>query len=88
MLKGIRGVSNQSKHAVPVIGNTPRERELQGQIRRVLENPIFADAFCILVRNHGAYIWGKDLWESKRHSEVYHFLFEAVSARSQQTRRP
>jgi methylthioribulose-1-phosphate dehydratase len=87
MLKGIRGVSNQSKHAVPVIHNTPRERELQDQIRRVLENPIFTETFCILVRNHGAYIWGKDLWESKRHAEIYHFLFEAVIARSQQTRK-
>jgi methylthioribulose-1-phosphate dehydratase len=82
MLKGIRGVTNQSKHAVPVIHNTPRERELLDQIRLVLENPIFTDAFCILVRNHGAYIWGADLWEAKRHAEIYHFLFEAVVARA------
>jgi methylthioribulose-1-phosphate dehydratase len=82
MLKGIRGVTNQSKHAVPVIHNTPRERELLDQIRLVLENPIFSDAFCILVRNHGAYIWGADLWEAKRHAEIYHFLFEAVVARA------
>jgi ribulose-5-phosphate 4-epimerase/fuculose-1-phosphate aldolase len=82
MLKGIRGVTNQSKHAVPVIHNTPRERELLDQIRLVLENPIFTDAFCILVRNHGAYIWGADLWEAKQHAEIYHFLFEAVVARA------
>jgi methylthioribulose-1-phosphate dehydratase len=83
MLKGIRGVSNQSKHAVPAIQNTPRERELLVQIRLVLETPDFSEAFCILVRNHGAYIWGEDLWETKRHAEIYHFLFEAVVARSQ-----
>lgn len=87
MLKGIRGVSNQAKHAVPVIHNTPRERELQEQIREVLKNPVFLETFCILVRNHGAYIWGKDLWESKRHAEIYHFLFEAVVARSLRTRK-
>jgi ribulose-5-phosphate 4-epimerase/fuculose-1-phosphate aldolase len=39
----------------------------------------------VLVRDHGAYIWGEDLWEAKRHAEVYHFLFEAVVARA---RRP
>jgi len=82
MLKGIRGVSNQTKHAVPVIHNTSRERDLLGEIRRVLENPLFQESFCILVRDHGAYIWGADIWETKRHAEVYHFLFEAVAARS------
>ena len=47
----------------------------------------------MLVRDHGAYIWGADIWEAKRHTEVYHFLFEAWSlARSRpvqpQQRRP
>jgi len=84
MLKGIRGVSNQSKHAVPVIHNTSRERDLLDDIRRVLEKPLFEEAYCILVRDHGAYIWGKEIWETKRHAEVYHFLFEAVVARREQ----
>jgi len=86
MLKGIRGVSNQAKHAVPVIPNTARERELTDQVRRVLEVPAGAESFCILVRNHGAYIWGDDLWETKRHAEIYHFLFEAVNARQDRLR--
>jgi len=85
MLKGIRGLSNQSKHAVPVIHNTPRERELTDQIRHVLNNPANSGVYCILVRNHGAYIWGEELWETKRHAEIYHFLFEAVYARRNRT---
>ncbi|HET6464105.1 MAG TPA: class II aldolase/adducin family protein [Nitrospiria bacterium] len=84
MLKGIRGVSNQSKHAVPVIHNTSRERDLLDEIRRVLDKPLFKETYCILVRDHGAYIWGEEIWETKRHAEVYHFLFEAVVARSEQ----
>ncbi|MBI3811737.1 MAG: methylthioribulose 1-phosphate dehydratase [Nitrospirae bacterium] len=88
MLKGVRGVSNQAKHAVPVIQNTPRERELLDQIRLMLENSAYAESFCILVRNHGAYIWGEDLWEAKRHAEIYHFLFEAVVARAGQNPNP
>ena len=83
MLKGLRGGSNQAKHPLPVIYNTPREEELLDQIRDVLRNREFSDAFCILVRNHGAYIWGEDIWEAKRHAEIYHFLFEATVARSQ-----
>lgn len=81
MLKGIRGVSNIDRHAVPVIKNTPREPELVGQIKTAIEDPDFAQSHCILVRDHGAYIWGADLWETKRHAEVYHFLFEATVAR-------
>lgn len=82
MLKGIRGLSNIDRHAVPVIQNTPREPELVGQIKTAIEHPDFAKAHCILVKDHGAYIWGADLWETKRHAEVYHFLFEAMVARA------
>ncbi len=81
MLKGLRGVQNMEKHPVPVIRNRPREPELVGQIEEALKDPAYSKTFCILVRDHGAYIWGSDLWEAKRHTEVYHFLFEATVAR-------
>ncbi len=81
MLKGIRGVANRDVHLVPVIRNTPRESELVEQIRSVLADPRFANTFAIVVADHGAYIWGDDVWEAKRHTEVYHFLFEATVAR-------
>jgi len=81
MLKGIRGVGNRDVHLLPVIRNTPRESELVDQIQRVLDDPRFRDAFAIVVADHGAYIWGDDVMEAKRHTEVYHFLFEATVAR-------
>lgn len=82
MLKGIQGCTNADHHAVPVIENTAREPELVGRILDALDRPEFGKAACVLVRNHGAYIWGDDLWDAKRHAEVYHFLFEAVVART------
>lgn len=82
MLKGIRGCANSDVHAVPVVDNTVREPELVAGIRQALDAPEFARVACVLVRHHGAYIWGEDLWEVKRHAEVYHFLFEAVAARA------
>lgn len=88
MLKGIRGVTNSDVHRVPVIANTPRESELVSTIAAALAEPRFAATFAVLVRDHGAYIWGEDVWEAKRHTEVYHFLFEAVLARTTATRRP
>lgn len=81
MLKGIRGVGNRDVHLVPVIRNTPREGELVGQLGAALADERFTGAFAVLVADHGAYIWGDDVWEAKRHTEVYHFLFEAAVAR-------
>ncbi|HVL32920.1 MAG TPA: methylthioribulose 1-phosphate dehydratase [Actinomycetota bacterium] len=85
MLKGIRGVSNTDVHVVPLILNRPRESQLTDQIEQVLADPKLGSSFCILVKDHGAYIWGDDVWEAKRHTEVYHWLFEAVVARAHHT---
>jgi methylthioribulose-1-phosphate dehydratase len=81
MLKGIRGAAFGEAHLLPVIVNTPRESELTDQVETALADPRFASAYAVLVKDHGAYIWGIDVWEAKRHTEVYHFLFEAVKAR-------
>jgi len=81
MLKGVRGAASADAHLVPVIVNTPRESELVEQVEAALADPRFEAAGAILVSDHGAYIWGIDVWEAKRHTEVYHFLFEAVKAR-------
>lgn len=82
MLKGIRGCSNRSVHRVPVIENTPEEPQLTEQAEEVLRSSRYEAAHCVLVRDHGAYVWGADVWEAKRHAEVYHFLFEGVVART------
>jgi len=83
MLKGIANEHNKSRHIVPIVSNTMYERELCVAIEGALTDEAYSRSYCILVRDHGAYIWGKDIWETKRHAEVYHFLFEAVVARKQ-----
>ena len=64
-----------------MIDNTAREPELVAQLSGALADPRFGSSFAVLVRDHGAYIWGADVWEAKRHVEVYQFLFEATVAR-------
>ena len=81
MLKGLPGVANTDTHLVPVIPNTPREPELVRDLEAVFADPRFTAARAVVVRDHGAYIWGDDVLEAKRHTEVYHFLFEATVAR-------
>ena len=85
MLKGIRGLGNRDVHLVPVIRNTPREGELVEHLATILADPRFARTFAVIVADHGAYIWGDDVWEAKRHTEVYHFLFEALVARRERS---
>lgn len=83
MLKGVRGVANTERHAVPVIRNTPTELELVGNMARAIADPRFARACAVVVEDHGVYVWGDDLREAKRHTETYHYLFEATVARRQ-----
>jgi methylthioribulose-1-phosphate dehydratase len=86
MLKGIPGVTNRDTHLVPVVRNTPREPELVEDLARVLDDPRFASSYAVIVRDHGAYIWGEDVMAAKRNAEVYHFLFEASVARQRYRR--
>jgi methylthioribulose-1-phosphate dehydratase len=88
MLKGIRGLTNQHRHLVPVIDNTPREAQLVANVERMLADRRFDAAFGVLVRDHGCYVWGADVWEAKRHTEVYHYLFGAIVARERGPRPP
>jgi len=85
MLKGIPGVTNADRHLIPVVANTAREPELVGAVESVLDDGRFSAAHAIGVRDHGAYIWGADAWDAKKHAEVYHFLFEAMRARGGHT---
>ncbi len=88
MLKGIRGLTNQDRHVLPVIDNTAREQQLVEAMAAALADPRFARAWGVLVRDHGCYTWGADIMEAKRHTEVYHYLFEAVVARNDRGHRP
>jgi methylthioribulose-1-phosphate dehydratase len=88
MLKGVRGLTNQDQHMLPVIDNTAREQQLVAAMSKALADPRFERARGVLVRDHGCYIWGADIMEAKRHSEVYHYLFEAVVARHDRGYRP
>jgi len=73
MIKGIRGASYPHPHEIPIIENTPRESELRESLEAALQS-LPDHAHAIAVRDHGAYIWGRDAMEAKRHAEVYDWL--------------
>lgn len=76
MIKGIRGHGYADRLVVPIIENTARECDLA----EALEEAILAypATHAVLVRRHGAYIWGSDWVSAKTHAECYDYLFRAA----------
>jgi methylthioribulose-1-phosphate dehydratase len=77
MINGIRGHAYGDRLVVPIIENTARECDLAG----ALEEAILAypETHAVLVRRHGAYIWGDDWVAAKTHAECYDYLFRAAA---------
>lgn len=73
MIKGIRGATYPERHAVPIIQNTPKECDLLASLNAALDH-LPPNAHAVFVRAHGAYIWGRDIMEAKRHVEIYDWL--------------
>jgi methylthioribulose-1-phosphate dehydratase len=76
MIKGISGMSYGDRLVVPIIDNTAHECDLAD----ALEEAILAypQAFAVLVRRHGVYVWGADWKRAKTHAECYDYLFRAA----------
>lgn len=76
MIKGIAGHRYDGLCRVPIIENTPHERDLADSLAEAMDR--FPDSHAVLVRRHGVYVWGRDWREAKRHAECYDYLFGAA----------
>ena len=76
MMKGIDGAHADEVHEVPILDNTPFEHELADSLGEAIAKHPKASA--ILVRGHGAYIWGRDWAHAKTQAECYDYLFAAA----------
>lgn len=48
---------------VPIIENTPEEKDLKERMARAMD--MYPDSCAVLVRRHGVYIWG-ETWEKAK----------------------
>lgn len=48
---------------VPIIENTPEEKDLKERMARAMEE--YPDSCAVLVRRHGVYVWGES-WEKAK----------------------
>lgn len=80
MLKGLSGVeTHEHRETVPILENSQDIPKLALEVEQILEkhNPLHG----FLLRNHGLYTWGRDIFEAKRHVEIFEFLFEVMGRR-------
>ena len=52
---------------------------LAEQVRQRLGDSESPMTHGFLIRKHGLYTWGKDVFAARRHIEIYEFLFECVA---------
>jgi methylthioribulose-1-phosphate dehydratase len=76
MIKGIRGMGYHDSLVVPIIDNTARECDLADSLEAAIL--AYPDTHAVLVRRHGAYIWGEDWIQAKTQAECYDYLFRAA----------
>lgn len=82
MLKGLEGVTTHEHRTwVPIFDNSQDIPPLADRILRTMADPDTPEIHGFLLRNHGLYTWGRDLFAATRHIEIFEFLFECVGRR-------
>ncbi len=80
MLKGLEGIRTHERSIwIPIFENTQDIPSLAEQIKAKLRDRGKPMEHGFLIRNHGLYTWGKDVFSARRHIEVFEFLFECVA---------
>lgn len=80
MLKGLEGITtHQTKHWIPIFENTQDIPALAAEVRNRFHDSQQPMTHGFLIRRHGLYTWGKDVFSARRHIEVYEFLFECIA---------
>ena len=70
--KGFAGcVSHEALICIPVFNNSQDMNEFAEWMKQ--RNDEFGN-HCFVIRGHGTYAWGKDLFEAKRHLETLEYL--------------
>jgi len=81
MLKGLSGVTtHQHTEFVPILDNSQDMKSFSKEVETLLTQK--TDIHGFLMRGHGLYTWGSNLFEAKRHLEVLEFLFEVEGRRT------
>jgi methylthioribulose-1-phosphate dehydratase len=79
MLKGLEGIkTHRHTEWVEVFDNTQDIPSLADEVAAHLRDPHRRWQHGFLIRQHGLYTWGRNLFEARRHVEIFEFLFECL----------
>lgn len=82
MLKGLEGITtHESSIWVPIFENTQDIPALAAEFDDYIKNNPDRTCYGYLIRRHGLYTWGKDVFSARRHIEIFEFLFEVFARR-------
>ncbi|XP_071809367.1 methylthioribulose-1-phosphate dehydratase-like isoform X1 [Asterias amurensis] len=82
MIKGIRkdksggNLRYDEELVVPIVENTPQEKDLKDRMARAMEE--YPETCAVLVRRHGIYVWGETWEKAKSMCECYDYLLEVA----------
>jgi methylthioribulose-1-phosphate dehydratase len=77
MLKGLEGIpTHDTSHWIPIFENTQDIPALANEVKAMIESQPEKISHGFLIRKHGLYTWGRNVFCARRHIEVYEFLFE------------
>jgi methylthioribulose-1-phosphate dehydratase len=72
-----KGFEGQTTHedtvCIPVF---PNSQDMEEFTTWMIERKEALNNHCLVIQNHGAYAWGKTLFEAKRHLETLEYLLE------------
>lgn len=62
------------KLVIPIIENTPHEEDLTDSLQEAIRN--YPGTSAVLVRRHGIYVWGENVWKAKVYNEAIDYLLQ------------
>ena len=82
MLKGLEGIgTHETSIWLPIFENTQDIPALADQFENYIQNNQGQTCYGYLIRRHGLYTWGKDVFSARRHVEIFEFLLEVFARR-------
>lgn len=79
MLKGLEGIkTHESEVWIPIFDNTQDIPVLAEQVKAIYQTSPEKIRYGFLIRQHGLYTWGRDVFAARRHIEIFEFLFECL----------
>ncbi|EGV61520.1 Methylthioribulose-1-phosphate dehydratase [Yamadazyma tenuis] len=70
----VGSLENFDTLVIPIIENVPHEEDLVDDLEAAINN--YPGATAVLVRRHGIYVWGENIWKAKVYNEALDYLLE------------